>query len=40
MAWMKLKFDPREDFYGQLKIERTASLNDIKRAYRCVPVCV
>jgi hypothetical protein len=31
---MKVKFNPREDYYGRLEIERTASTNDVKRAYR------
>lgn len=40
VAWMKLKFEPGEDYYGRLGIEVNASLNDIKRAYRCVRACV
>ena len=31
---MKVKFNPREDYYKRLGIERTASINDVKRAYR------
>jgi hypothetical protein len=33
---MRQKFNPREDYYARLEIDRTASLNDVKRAYRCV----
>lgn len=31
---MVKKFNPREDYYARLGIERTASTNDVKRAYR------
>eukprot|EP00624_Nannochloropsis_granulata_P007764 evm.model.NODE_9444_length_8659_cov_24.440466.1 len=31
---MKVKFDAKQDYYGRLNIDKTASLNDIKRAYR------
>ncbi len=34
---MRQKFNPREDYYARLMIDRAASLNDVKRAYRYVP---
>ncbi|KAM3575868.1 hypothetical protein VYU27_002207 [Nannochloropsis oceanica] len=34
MLAMKVKFDAKQDYYGRLNIDKTASLNDIKRAYR------